>query len=405
MTMRFLLALWCVVAVAQAYPAKNVTIIVPYPAGGPTAQLARFLAPRFADKLGRSFIVENVTGGGTTIGTGRAARAAPDGHTLLLHNLQISANVALYPKLQYDTERDLAAVGVINPQPPGLVRPQTPAPATPRGPTAYMRANSFSMAHPGSGSSGHLATALFAQAARVTPVQVPYRGGAPMVQDLLGEHVDLLFGTPQQLAPLVAAGQLKAYGVTARDTYPQFPGAASLVATFGPKLEIFYWPALFAAGFLQEQGWQVAVDERVADELAARGAGIGTHGALFGALRRLGVEIDERLGIRVTERICLDAEGHTVHTQRVEQVMSHWARVYGALKARIGREHYHSGRNFVGDTQQGAEVIARFDDGSEARAGLPIGAAGFRPPVHAPPTPAPHPPPPPHSPLPAPPHT
>src|SRR5258708_6732928 len=246
MTMRFLLALWCVVAVAQAYPAKNVTIIVPYPAGGPTAQLARFLAPRFADKLGRSFIVENVTGGGTTIGTGRAARAAPDGHTLLLHNLQISANVALYPKLQYDTERDLAAVGVINPQPPGLVRPQTPAPATPRGPTAYMRANSFSMAHPGSGSSGHLATALFAQAARVTPVQVPYRGGAPMVQDLLGEHVDLLFGTPQQLAPLVAAGQLKAYGVTARDTYPQFPGAASLVATFGPKLEIFYWHALFA---------------------------------------------------------------------------------------------------------------------------------------------------------------
>ena len=74
--MRLLLALWCVVAFAQDYPAKNVTIIVPYPAGGPTDQLARLLAPRFAEKLGKSFIVENVSGGGTTIGTGRVARAA-----------------------------------------------------------------------------------------------------------------------------------------------------------------------------------------------------------------------------------------------------------------------------------------------------------------------------------------
>ena len=139
---------------------------------------------------------------------------------------------------------------------------------------------------------------------------------------------------------------------------------------------------LFAAGFLQELGWQVDVYERVADELAARGAGIGTHGALFDALRRLGVEIDERLGIRVTERICLDAEGHTVHTQRVEQVMSHWARVYGALKARIGREHYHPGRNFLSYIQ-GAEVIARFDDGSEARGDLLIGADGLRSSVRA----------------------
>jgi tripartite-type tricarboxylate transporter receptor subunit TctC len=244
--MRLLLALWCVVAFAQDYPAKNVAIIVPYPAGGPTDQLARLLAPRFADKLGRTFIVENVSGGGTTIGTGRVARAAPDGHTLLLHNLQISANVALYPKLQYDTEKDLVAVAFINRNPLVLVGRKTLAPGTLGDLIAYLRANSFSMAHPGSGSSGHLATALFAQAANVKPVQVPYRGGAPMVQDLLGDHVDLLFGTPQQLAPLVASAQLKAYGVTARETYPQFPAAASLVATLGPKLEIFYWHALFA---------------------------------------------------------------------------------------------------------------------------------------------------------------
>src|SRR5207253_9272112 len=100
---------------------RTVTIIVPYPAGGPTDQLARQLAARFGEKLGQAFIVDNVSGGGTTIGTGRVARAAPDGHTLLLHNLQISANVALYPKLPYDTEKDLAAVAFVNRNPLVLV--------------------------------------------------------------------------------------------------------------------------------------------------------------------------------------------------------------------------------------------------------------------------------------------
>jgi tripartite-type tricarboxylate transporter receptor subunit TctC len=232
--------------IAQEYPSKNVTIIVPYPAGGPTDQLARLLATRFGDKLGHSFIVENVSGGGTTIGTGRVARAAPDGHTLLLHNLQIAANVALYPQLPYDTERDLAAVAFVNRNPLVLVGRKALAPQTLAELVAYMKSTTLSMAHPGSGSSGHLATALFAQQAKVTPVQVPYRGGAPMVQDLLGDHVDLLFGTPQQLAPLVAAGRIKAYGVTAKDAYPQFPGAAAMANELGAQLEIYYWHALFA---------------------------------------------------------------------------------------------------------------------------------------------------------------
>jgi tripartite-type tricarboxylate transporter receptor subunit TctC len=241
-----LLLLSPLAVLSQEYPAKNVTIVVPYPAGGPTDQLARLVASRFADKLGKPFIVENASGGGTTIGTGRVARAAPDGHTLLLHNLQISANVALYPKLSYDTEKDLAAVAFINRNPLVLIGRKTLAPTTLAELIAHMKSTSVTMAHPGSGSSGHLATSLFAQEAKVKPVQVPYRGGAPMVQDILGNHVDLLFGTPQQLLPLVAAGQVKAYGLTAGDAYPQFPGAASLVGELGPKLEIFYWHALFA---------------------------------------------------------------------------------------------------------------------------------------------------------------
>ncbi|HET9414790.1 MAG TPA: tripartite tricarboxylate transporter substrate-binding protein, partial [Pseudolabrys sp.] len=110
---------------AQTYPSKNVTIIVPYPAGGPTDQVARVLAQALGDKLKQNFIVENVSGGGTTIATGRVAHAAPDGYTLLIHNLQISANVALYKNVNYDTEKDLVPVIFINNNPLVLVGRKT----------------------------------------------------------------------------------------------------------------------------------------------------------------------------------------------------------------------------------------------------------------------------------------
>ena len=110
---------------AQYYPSQNVTIIVPYPAGGPTDQLARVLAQALQEKLKQNFIVENVSGGGTTIATGRVAHATPDGYTLLMHNLQISANVALYKNVNYDTEKDLVPVIFINNNPLVLVGRKT----------------------------------------------------------------------------------------------------------------------------------------------------------------------------------------------------------------------------------------------------------------------------------------
>ena len=118
----------CILAMpgwAQTYPSRNVTIIVPYPAGGPTDQVARVLAQALQDKLKQNFIVENVSGGGTTIATGRVAHAAPDGYTLLIHNLQISANVALYKNVNYDTEKDLVPIIFINNNPLVLVGRKT----------------------------------------------------------------------------------------------------------------------------------------------------------------------------------------------------------------------------------------------------------------------------------------
>ena len=231
----------------QDYPARPVTVIVPFPAGGPTDQVARVLAAKFSEKLGQPFVVENVTGGNTIIATGRLARAAPDGYTLLVHNLQISANPGLYgSKLPYDTERDIAAVGFINHNPLVLVGRIALPPKNLAELIAHMRMRSVNFAHAGAGTTGYITTALFLQQAKLDALFVPYRGAAPALQDLIGNQVDLFFTTPQSVLPLIAAGKLKAYGITAKEPYAQFPGVASFVDEYGPKLEIQYWHALFA---------------------------------------------------------------------------------------------------------------------------------------------------------------
>jgi tripartite-type tricarboxylate transporter receptor subunit TctC len=243
---------------AQQYPQRPVTVIVPYPAGGPTDQVGRVLAPKLAEKLGQNFIVENVSGGATTIATGRVARAAPDGHMLLLHNLQISANVALYKNLPFDTEKDLAPIIFINNNPLVLVGRKTLEPNTLKELIAYMKTKVVKFAHPGAGATGHLATSLVAQEAKVTIDYIPYRGAAPALQDIAGGHVDLFFATPQSVVQQVASGQMKAYGITAKEKSPQFPTVASFVQELSPKLEILYWHALFAPA-----GTPAAIVERL----------------------------------------------------------------------------------------------------------------------------------------------
>ena len=163
---------------AQQYPSRTVTIIVPYPAGGPTDETARVVAQSLSKKLKQNFIVENVTGGGTIIATNRVAQATPDGYTLLLHNLQISANVTLYKNLPFDTEKDLTPVMFINHNPLVLVGRKTLEPNTLTELLALMKKAALKAAIPGYGATGHLATTLFAQEAKVTarPDSVSRRG-------------------------------------------------------------------------------------------------------------------------------------------------------------------------------------------------------------------------------------
>lgn len=233
-------------AQAQSYPSRPVTLIVPYPAGGPTDQLARQLAPRFSAKFGQNLIVENVSGGGTNIAGQRVARAAPDGYTLLLHNLQFSANVALYQTLPFDTEKDFVPIAIVNNNPLVLTgRKSLPANSATEL-AAWMKTTPAKMAHPGTGSTGHLSTFMLAQAIGVKVDHIPYRGAAPALQDIVGGHVDLFFATPQQVVGPVSSGQVKAFGITSKTPSPQFLGVPSFVQLYGPKLEILYWHMMLA---------------------------------------------------------------------------------------------------------------------------------------------------------------
>jgi tripartite-type tricarboxylate transporter receptor subunit TctC len=231
---------------AQQYPSRNVTIIVPYPAGGPTDQTARVVAQSMGTQLKQSFVVEDISGGNTIVACEKVAHSTPDGYTLILPNLQISANVTLFNKLPFDTVKDFTPVMLINRNPLVLVGRTTLPANNVKELIALMKKQTLKAAIPGFGATGHLATALFAQEAGAKVDMIPYRGAAPAITDLLGGQVDLFFATPQSVVQMVNSGKLKAFGVTSKDKLPEMPKVESFVTTLGPKLDFVYWQALFA---------------------------------------------------------------------------------------------------------------------------------------------------------------
>jgi tripartite-type tricarboxylate transporter receptor subunit TctC len=233
-------------AQAADYPSRTITMIVPYPAGGPTDQTARQIAQSMSQTLKQTVIVENVSGGGTIIATNKVAKAAPDGYTLLLHNLQISANVTLYKNLPFNTEKDLTPIIFVNSNPLVLVGRKSLQANDLKQLLADMKKTRMKAAIPGYGATGHLATALLAQLDGAKVDMIPYRGAAPALTDILGGHVDLFFATPQSVVQQVAVGQMKAFGITSNDKVPELPNVKSFVDVFGPKLKIQFWQALFA---------------------------------------------------------------------------------------------------------------------------------------------------------------
>jgi tripartite-type tricarboxylate transporter receptor subunit TctC len=235
-------------AQAQTYPTHNITVIVPFPAGGPSDVVARIVAENMGHTLGQTLLIENVGGAGGTIGSGRVAAAPPDGYTLLAGSMgsHVAAPV-LTPNIKYDSARDFIPIGPTAHSPAVIVaRKDFPAKDL-REFVADVKekGNGFKQAHGGIGSSSHMACLLFNTEVGAKPTPVAYRGSNPAMNDLIGGHVDYLCEQSVSVAGQVKSGVVKAYVVSADKrlaALPDVPTAKEL----GVNYLMSIWAGIFA---------------------------------------------------------------------------------------------------------------------------------------------------------------
>ncbi len=244
----FALPLVSRVAKAQTYPTRPITIIVPFAAGGPTDILARIIGQNIGSLLGQSVVVENVTGAGGTIGATRAARAAPDGYTMVMGNLGThAASVGIYNKLPYDPRTDFEPVILVASTPMVLVTPKTLPVHSLSEFIAYAKAHKgkFTMGSAGIGSISHLTLLLFNHLTGVNVVHVPYRGLSEASNDLLGGQIDLLFDQVVTATPHIVSGGENGIAVTIPVRARSIPNVPSVNEAGLPALQTVAWSALF----------------------------------------------------------------------------------------------------------------------------------------------------------------
>jgi tripartite-type tricarboxylate transporter receptor subunit TctC len=229
-------------ALAQAYPARPVRIIVGFPAGGPTDIVARLMAQWLSERLGRQVVIDNRPGAGSNIGTEVAVNASPDGYTLLLVGATNTINTTLYENLNFNLVRDIAPVaGIVRVPLIMEVHPSVPAKTVPEF-IAYAKAHPghISMASGGIGTTLHVSGELFKMMTGVDMLHVPYRGSAPMLADLLAGHVQITFDPMPSSIGYVKAGQLRALAVTTAtrsEALPDLPTVADVL----PGYEASTW--------------------------------------------------------------------------------------------------------------------------------------------------------------------
>ena len=217
-----------IVANAQTYPSRAITIIVPYAAGGGTDLVARILADRMKVSLSQPVIVQNIAGGTGTIGVGRAARAAADGYTLSIGSLSTHVLIGALYALQYDLLKDFAPIALLASEPLLIVTKKTVPARDLKELIAWLRSNpdKASQGIAGVGNLEHVVGISFQKETSTRFQVVPYRGGAPAVQDLVAGQIDIIIGAASNTLQQVRAGNIKAYAVTAKSrlsTAPDIP--------------------------------------------------------------------------------------------------------------------------------------------------------------------------------------
>jgi tripartite-type tricarboxylate transporter receptor subunit TctC len=233
-------------AIAETYPSRAITLIVPFPAGGPTDVLARILAARMKDALGQSVVVDNVSGAGGTIAVGKAVRSAPDGYTLSIGQLTSHVMSGAAYATNYDLLKDLEPVALLTSAPLWVIG-RNGLPNTLQEVVAWLKANpdKASVATIGTGSPAHVWAVFFQERTGTRFQLVPYRGAAPAIQDMIAGRIDLASLEASSTLPYVKSGQIKAFAVQTEARWRAAPDVPTTGECGMPGLEMPYWNGLW----------------------------------------------------------------------------------------------------------------------------------------------------------------
>ena len=236
-------------ALAQTWPTKPVTIIVPFPSGGGTDAFARPLFTLMTKNTGKQFIIDNKGGAGGTLGAGIAARAAPDGYTFFMGAVHHAIAPSMYPRLDYQIETDFVPVGLISSVPQVIVvNPQRVVAKDLKGLLEYLRKNPAKLNYgsAGNGTSHHLAGELFKLQTQTFITHIPYRGSGPALQDLIAGQVDMMFDGLGSSATHIKSGRIRALAVASDKRAPGFADVPSSTEGGVPSYQVATWYGLWA---------------------------------------------------------------------------------------------------------------------------------------------------------------
>lgn len=254
-------------AQAQAWPAKPVTLLVPFPPGGSTDMIARTLGTKLQDKLGGIFIVDNKAGAGGTVGAAAAKRAAPDGYTIFVSSLgPFVIGPHLIKNPGYDPLKDFDYITVVVQAPNVLAVPASSPHKTLADVIAFHKANpgKMSFASAGNGTSDHLTAELFWQQTGTTGLHIPYKGGGPAMSDLLGSQVDATFMNINTGLANIKAGKLRALAITSAKRSPLLPDVPTMEESGVKGVTVYSWQA-----FAAPKGLPTDIKAKLHDALVA----------------------------------------------------------------------------------------------------------------------------------------
>jgi tripartite-type tricarboxylate transporter receptor subunit TctC len=260
---------------AADYPERQVTIVVPFAAGGPTDTVTRLIADPMSEVLGQRIVVQNVEGAGGTVAAGQVANAEPDGYTVLMHHIGMSTAPTLYPDLAYDPLEDFKTIGLVTEVPMTIIGKRDLEPDTLEELVAYVKENAddVTLANAGIGAASHLCGLLFQQAIDVKLTEVPYDGTGPALTDLVGGQVDFMCDQTTNTTGQIEGGEVKAYAVTTEERLETFPDLPTTAEGGLEDVQVTVWHGLYVPAETSDDVVETlseALKEALADESVER---------------------------------------------------------------------------------------------------------------------------------------